>query len=452
MLIRVAGGVIAVVMAFLVGLSVLVAVVLSGTDDAQAATTSAPTPAGPDAEWDAGLIFSDEVFRDWASMTVADIQAFLDNQGCAGEGCLRSSTYAWPGATVPWCDPVPAGTGSFAQMLSIISAACRINPQVALVMIAKESQGLTRPAPAALTGFACPDSGPGGSANCDNGRSGVWAQTWGMVQAFARLYGDPSRINYPVGETSDILWNVAETGCGSAPVLVQSTATAILYTYTPYQPNAASLAAYPGQGDNCSSYGNRNVFRLFQAWFGSTGGGKAGTGTAGGQAVLVEGVDITIPNGPAVDPAVAGRTITAATPAVAQGLAAGFAVLGMPYVWGGGGGGAGPNNGCARGGGDHNSCGDEIGFDCSGLTAYVLAHAGVPNMPDHSGAQRAGGTAVPWDQGAAGDIVGFDGHVAIYLGVIDGRRWILEASWVGTPIHIVELTRTDHDGQLHRYW
>jgi hypothetical protein len=51
-----------------------------------------------------------------------------------------------------------------------------------------------------------------------------------------------------------------------------------------------------------------------------------------------------------------------------------------------------------------------------------------------------------------GDIVGFPGDVAIYLGTIDGTRYILEASWVGTPIHVVPLTRTDHDPQLHRYW
>ena len=58
MLIRVAGGAIAVVMAFVVGLSVLVAVVLDGTDDAQAATTSTSAPTGPNAEWDPGLILS----------------------------------------------------------------------------------------------------------------------------------------------------------------------------------------------------------------------------------------------------------------------------------------------------------------------------------------------------------------------------------------------------------
>ena len=61
-------------------------------------------------------------------------------------------------------------------------------------------------------------------------------------------------------------------------------------------------------------------------------------------------------------------------------------------------------------------------------------------------------TPILWDQGMPGDIVGFPGHVAIYLGTIDGTCYILEASWVGTPIHVVPLTRTDYDNQLHRYW
>ena len=39
-----------------------------------------------------------------------------------------------------------------------------------------------------------------------------------------------------------------------------------------------------------------------------------------------------------------------------------------------------------------------------------------------------------------------------YLGEIDSTPYILEASWVGTPIHVVPLTRSDHDAQLHRYW
>jgi hypothetical protein len=248
-----------------------------------------------DGSWDAGNIISDAVFYHAGAMTAGQIQAFLDGKGgaCLGGNCLRSASFVWSGASVAWCRPVPAGSGSFAVMLSVVSTACGINPQVSLVMIQKESQGLTRVPPAALTGFGCPDTGPGGSANCDAGSAGVWAQTWGMVQAFAHLRADPSRINYPVGQTSQILWNVAETGCGAGPVLVQDTATATLYTYTPYQPNPASLAAYPGTGDGCSSYGNRNFYRLFTEYFGSTGGGKPLAGNPGGAGPVYTPVGLT---------------------------------------------------------------------------------------------------------------------------------------------------------------
>ena len=62
---------------------------------------------------------------------------------------------------------------------------------------------------------------------------------------------------------------------------IQNTATASLYNYTPYQPNAAALAAYPGTGDACSAYGNRNFFYLFRKYFGSTGGGTSTTAALG---------------------------------------------------------------------------------------------------------------------------------------------------------------------------
>jgi len=216
-----------------------------------------------------------------------------------------------------------------------------------------------------------------------------------------------------------------------------------------FSPNTTRFGETP-RISSCSSYGNRNFFYMFNKEFGSTGGGK-NTQATGSGAVIANGLDVTVPNNPNVTSAITGRTIKAPNAAVATGLATGFSALGLPYVWGGGGSGAGPNNGCARGGGDYNSCGSEIGFDCSGLTAYVMKNAGF-SVPDNSGTQRAGGTSVSWDQGLPGDIVGFPGHVAIYLGEIDGTPYILEASWVGTPIHIVPLTRSDHDSQLHRYW
>lgn len=406
--------------------------------------------------WDAGNIISDAVFYNGARyQSPAEVQADLDKVGgsCSVSTCLRMATYNTPTVSSPWCAPYSGSASeTYASMLFKMGKACNINPQVAIIMVQKESQGLSKLLPpAALTGFGCPDTGPGGSANCNSASSGVFNQTWGMFSAFARLHKDPSRVNYLEGQTHDILWNVVESGCGAAPVLVKNRATATLYTYTPYQPNTAALAAYPGTGDNCSAYGNRNFFELFKKHFGSTGGGTGGNGGAG-NTVLANGVNVTIPNNQFVAEAVRGKTIKAPTAGVAAGLAAGFSKLGLPYVWGGGSGGGPENDGCSRGGGQLNSCKGIIGFDCSGFTAYILKQAGVDSPPSNSSSQRAAGQDIPFESGLPGDIIGFNRHVAMHLGVIDGVRYILEASTVGTPLHVVKLTRKGYDTVMHRYW
>jgi len=86
------------------------------------------------------------------------------------------------------------------------------------------------------------------------------------------------------------------------------------------------------------------------------------------------------------------------------------------------------------------------GFDCSGLTAYAWARAGV-DIPHQSSAQiRA---AAPRDQATAmaGDILQYPGHVMLYLGVDDAivhaanRRDDVELDVVGrsvrfgSPVH-----------------
>src|SRR6476659_9370534 len=253
----------------------------------QQTTTAGGAGSGPGGmEWDAGNIISDAVFYNSQALPdEAAVQAALDKVGgdCTAPTCLRLGTYQTCPATSKWCTPYPVPQNGnperYAVILLKLAQVCGVNPQVAIVMIQKESRGLTRSSPpAALTGFGCPDSGPGGSANCDAASSGVWAQTLGLFTSFAKLHQDASYVNYPEGKTSDMLWNVAETGCGSAPVTVANRATATLYTYTPYQPNAAALAAYPREGDACSAYGNRNFFFLFQKYFGSTGGGRPAAG------------------------------------------------------------------------------------------------------------------------------------------------------------------------------
>ncbi len=406
--------------------------------------------ASQDRSFDAGDIISDATFYDTTRMTEQQISAFVDQQGaaCSGPSCLRTVRVATTDQPADrYCSEFRgAAADAAAAIISKVSRACGVNPQVMLVTLQKESRLLDRTDPSPSTydaawGWHCPDTGPGGTAACDPAHAGLFAQAYGMAKQWARYRLDPDRYHYRAGQTADILYNVVESGCGSAPVTIANTATASLYNYTPYQPNTASLAAYPGVGDRCSSYGNRNFFFLFGRYFGGTGLPAVGASP----------VTLAVPDNRYVDEAIAGRTITVPNAAVARGLRAGFAALGMPYVWGGGGSGAGPDNGCRRGGGQYNSCGREIGFDCSGLSAYVLGRAGF-TIPGDSAAQRRAGVQVGWDQALPGDIVGFPGHVAVYLGAVAGERYILEASWVGYPVHVVRLTRGDADQTVHRYW
>jgi len=428
---------------------------------AQDDVTCVPAPASPattsGSGFDPGNIISDAVFYNTGAMSQAQIEQFVltEGEGCTGSYCLKNLRVSTPSQPADrYCAAYQGGSNEdVAAVLLRVSIACGINPQVMLVTLQKESALLTRTDVSSSTynaawGWHCPDTGPGGTANCDPAYAGFFNQAYGMAKQWSRYKLDPDKYNYHAGQRVNILWNVAESGCGSAPVTIANQATASLYIYTPYQPNQASLAAYPGVGDACSSYGNRNFFYLFRKYFGSTGGGTSTTATS---AVLATGTAVKIPANQFVSAALGGQTITAPNAAVAAGLAAGFSALGLPYVWGGGGSGAGPNNGCARGGGEYNSCGTTIGFDCSGLTAFVLGKAGY-QIPDNSGSQRSAGVTVSWAQALPGDIVGFPGHVAIYLGTFGGRPYILEASWVGTPIHIVPLTRTDVDDRLYRYW
>ena len=407
------------------------------------------------ATFNAGAIISDAVFYDVEAMTDPEIDAFIAAQGAACQGgyCLKNlriSTTDEPADR--YCSGYAGGPAeSAAVVIGKVSRACGVNPQVMLVTLQKESGLLDRTDPGAQTydaawGWHCPDTGPGGTAQCDPAYAGFFHQAYGMAKQWARYRIDPGRYHYHAGQRAEVLWNVAESGCGGSQVTIENTATASLYNYTPYQPNSASLAGYPGRGDACSSYGNRNFFFLFHRYF------SAGAGAAvfGGASVATT-ASVVIPQNRFVDPAIAGRTVPVAGVAVARGLQAGLDALGTPYVWGGGGSGAGPDNGCRRGGGQYNSCGTEIGFDCSGLTAYVMAHAGR-SIPGDSAGQRGSGVPISWNDALPGDIVGFPGHVAVYLGLVDGERYILEASWVGYPVHIVRLTRHDADPVLRRYW
>nr|WP_306811824.1 NlpC/P60 family protein [Parvibacter caecicola] len=76
-------------------------------------------------------------------------------------------------------------------------------------------------------------------------------------------------------------------------------------------------------------------------------------------------------------------------------VAAAVSQLGVPYVWGG--------------------TTPGVGLDCSGLTQYCYAQAGI-SIPRNSEDQASAGRRVPLSEAKPGDILWRPGHVAIYAG------------------------------------
>ena len=237
--------------------------------------------------FDPGLIISDSVFFDFGTMTVAEIQRFLeskvpvcdDNDG--GPKCLRnyvSDTVDKVGEDGR-CKPFVGKTQqTAAQIIYEVSRACGINPRVLLVKLQKE-QGLVQSKDPtaymykAAMGYGCPDSDP---AICGKVYVGLFNQ---LYHAAGQLnwYDDPrssfvQNKKLPLGKVSKVLLN-PNSGCGTKEVLIKSNATRALYFYTPYTPNDAALKNLYGSGDSCSAYGNRNFWRFFTDWFGDPVGG-----------------------------------------------------------------------------------------------------------------------------------------------------------------------------------
>lgn len=76
------------------------------------------------------------------------------------------------------------------------------------------------------------------------------------------------------------------------------------------------------------------------------------------------------------------------------------------------------------------------GFDCSGFTSYVYKNFGV-SLPRTSGGQSGAGTPVSRSNLAAGDLVIYSGHVAIYV----GGGQVIHAPRPGKSVCIVPLNQ-----------
>lgn len=268
-------------------------------------------------DFNPGRIIDDAIFYNPDTMTVEEIQAFLDAKlptcdmwgtGSSAGRVVSETGYVMPAGSTNadyarlraaagnsrYHEPpyvcvnkyyenpethetlyetkgiVKDGMISAAQIIYNEAHKYNINPQVLLVLLKKESYvwGDTWPLKweyNSAMGYGCPDTAP-----CDTAYYGFYNQVHMAAYQFDRYKQKNYEYNYHPGMINNIYYS-PDYSCGTKQVYIENMATASLYIYTPYTPNDAALANYPGTS-YCGSYGNRNFFMYFSEWFGSTYG------------------------------------------------------------------------------------------------------------------------------------------------------------------------------------
>jgi hypothetical protein len=256
--------------------------VLAGILSFAAPAFIAPQSAAAAADlsaFDPGLIITDDIFYNSTTMSSSQVQSFFTSHdpscnthssGGTQYTCLadyRATTKSR--GSSPECRAYTGRSNeSAAAIVARVAAVCDINPQVILVTLQKEQGFIDGGARSSAIyrkamGYGCPDT-----ANCDTKYYGFFNQVYSAAWQFQHYRLNPTHYSIRAGRVNAISYSPS-AGCGHANVYVRSQATAGLYTYTPYTPNAAAIQAGTGAGNGCSSYGNRNFFYYFSRWFGN---------------------------------------------------------------------------------------------------------------------------------------------------------------------------------------
>jgi hypothetical protein len=232
---------------------------------------SQQTDALSGSDFKAGNIIDDGAFYSGDAMATVEVQNFLNAKvpNCsAGYTCLKNYRQDTPnkGADA-YCNAYNGANRSGAEIIRDVGAVCGVSQKVLLTLIQKESSLITDFHPQnvqyrSATGYACPDSG-----GCDANYYGFFNQVYHAARQYKVYAKNPNVYNYRAGRNNTILYNPVGS-CGSSSVFIHNQATAGLYIYTPYQPNQAALDNLYGTGNSCSSYGNRNFWRIYGDWFG----------------------------------------------------------------------------------------------------------------------------------------------------------------------------------------
>lgn len=209
------------------------------------------------AAYDPGRIIDDSRFVK-QTMDATAIQNWLN---AVNSTCLKNATA-----------PVPLGGGNYGgdvSVATIIAETARIhgiNPQVLLVTLQKEQGLVTRTdCPSwrydAAMGAGCPDT-----AACNEQYKGLSKQIYegGRYLRNCFYQDKPTWWCSYIPYTTGTVKFHPNDACGSTQVYISNRATATLYNYTPYQPNAAVLG---GHADACSAFGNLNFLYYMDYWF-----------------------------------------------------------------------------------------------------------------------------------------------------------------------------------------
>ncbi|WP_219950486.1 cell wall-binding repeat-containing protein [Salinibacterium sp. M195] len=246
-----------------------IAVLASGAVVQGSAT---PAEAYTGSEFNPGNIISDDEFYNGSAMTEAEIQAFLN----AKTGVLKTlrqsvTTRAREVSQTTGnliCEAIPGGSNLLAStMIYRAQVACGISAKVILATLQKEQGLITRTSPSYhninyALGYGCPDTPQG----CGEAYEGFGYQVYTGTRQF-KAYKAANFAKQPGVHT--IAYFPNNPACGAKSINIVNYATAALYNYTPYVPNAAALANLGGLGDDCSSYGNRNFWNYYYSWFGN---------------------------------------------------------------------------------------------------------------------------------------------------------------------------------------
>lgn len=208
-------------------------------------------------------IIDDDEMLDTESMSVADIQEFLESQDSYLAQYKTTNAYGTPNKSAAEiiydaannnydCDDADLSDNpTEAERQQKCEHITTINPKVIIATIQKESSLIENPNYNAKLdgyslGYGCPDSG-----GCNPRYKGFAKQINSAALQFRAYMNENNRYPYKVGQTY-VLTNPYNAYCADATttVTIDNSATAALYNYTPHVYN-----------------GNYNFYRLYKAYF-----------------------------------------------------------------------------------------------------------------------------------------------------------------------------------------